>query len=195
MRRLNKSFRMKQKNNYCMLHYFFMRALIIGRFQPFHNGHAMVVQEAKKYELIFAIGSAYESFTFENPFTAGERYEMIFSALKEKKIERFHIIPVPDINRYGVYVQHVEDIVPSFDVVISNNLLIQQLFEREGYKVVETSLFEREKYQGKVIRQRIAEGKEWESLVPISVAEFIKGIKGDERIRNLAKQDCKGRKI
>lgn len=167
-----------------------MRALIIGRFQPFHNGHAMMALKAKKYELIFAIGSAYESFTFENPFTAGERYEMIFGAMKEKNIN-FHIIAVPDINRYAVYARHVEEIVPSFDVVISNNPLIQQLFEREGYKIVEMPLFERDKYQGKVIRQRIANGEEWESLVPESVANFIKKIGGDERIRKLAREECR----
>jgi nicotinamide-nucleotide adenylyltransferase len=163
-----------------------MRALIIGRFQPFHKGHAKLAENSKKYELIFAIGSAYNSFSFENPFTGGERYEMIYNAMNELKIKKFFIAPVPDINRYGVYAKHVIDLVPSFDFVISNNILIKELFEREGYEVKETPFYNRKEYQGKVIRQKIAEGKKWEHLVPKSVAEFIRKIGGDERIRRLA---------
>ena len=163
-----------------------MRALIIGRFQPFHNGHAKLVENNKAYELIFAVGSAYNSFSFENPFTAGERCEMIYEAMEELGIKKFFVIPVPDINRYGVYAKHVVDLTPSFDIVISNNLLIKEIFEREGYKVVETPLYERDKYQGKIIRKRIAEGKEWEDLVPRRVAAYIKKIGGDRRIKKLA---------
>jgi len=163
-----------------------MRALLIGRFQPFHKGHAGMVEENRGYEIIFAIGSAYESFSFENPFTAGERNEMICEAMKELKIKRFHVIPVPDINRYGVYAKHVMDLVPSFDVVISNNPLIKELFEREGFKVVSTRMYNRRRYQGKVVRRWIAEGKNWEELVPERVAAYIKKIGGVERIKRLA---------
>lgn len=162
-----------------------MRALIIGRFQPFHKGHVFLVENSRKYELIFAIGSAYKSFSFENPFTAGERYEMIYNAMEELSVKKFFVVPVPDINRHGVYAKHLADLSPSFDVVISNNELIKEIFEREGYEVIKTGLHKREEYQGKVIRKRIAEGKEWESFVPESVAEFIKKIGGEERIRKL----------
>ncbi len=164
-----------------------MRALLIGRFQPFHKGHAGMVEENIKHEIIFAIGSAYESFSFENPFTAGERYEMICEAMKEMKMKRFHVVPVPDINRYGIYAKHVMDLVPSFDIVISNNPLVIELFEREGFKVVRTKMYNRRKYQGKIVRKWIAEGKKWEELVPKRVAAYIKKIGGDERIRKLAK--------
>lgn len=168
-----------------------MRALFIGRFQPFHKGHAKIAKEARKYEIIFAVGSAYESFTFDNPFTCSERYEMIILAMKESKIKNYYIVPVPDINRYGLYAKHVEEIVPPFDLVISNNQLIKELFEREGYKVVKTPLFKRNVYQGKIIRERIARKEKWENLVPKSVANFIKEINGEERIRDIAETGCK----
>jgi len=164
-----------------------MRALIIGRFQPFHNGHVYLVEKFKENEFIFAIGSAYESYSFENPFTAGERCEMIYKAMEELNVKKFYIIPVPDINRYGVYAKHVIDLVPKFDFVISNNKLIKILFEREGYEVKETGLHNRKEYQGKVIREKIAKKEKWEHLVPKKVAEYIKSIKGDERIQMLAK--------
>ncbi|MBS7649487.1 adenylyltransferase/cytidyltransferase family protein, partial [Candidatus Bathyarchaeota archaeon] len=67
----------------------FFRALYVGRFQPFHLGHL----EAAKYilqnarEIIIVVGSAQESHTLENPFTAGERVYMIRLALNEANID------------------------------------------------------------------------------------------------------------
>ncbi len=165
-----------------------MRALLIGRFQPFHNGHLKLVKHflGKGYEMIIGIGSAQESHTPRNPFTAGERYSMIERALED---ERCYIVPIPDIYRYGIWVSHVEDLVPSFSVVLSNNPLTKELFSREGYEIIETPLFNREEYSGTEIRKRILNDEEWESLVPPEVAEVIKNIKGIERIKNLAESD------
>ena len=52
-----------------------MKALYIGRFQPFHKGHLKILQKlAKKYdEIIIGIGSSQYSNTLENPFTSEER--------------------------------------------------------------------------------------------------------------------------
>ncbi|MEM0023032.1 MAG: adenylyltransferase/cytidyltransferase family protein, partial [Archaeoglobaceae archaeon] len=49
-----------------------MRALFIGRFQPYHLGHHEVVKKILEEvdELIIGIGSAQESHSLENPFTA-----------------------------------------------------------------------------------------------------------------------------
>ena len=70
--------------------------LILGRFQPFHDGHASIVAEAIKHceKLIIAIGSSQESRTIKNPFTWQERgaiikYSIYFS-------ERIIAIPIPD---------------------------------------------------------------------------------------------------
>ncbi|EQD45121.1 nicotinamide-nucleotide adenylyltransferase, partial [mine drainage metagenome] len=52
-----------------------MRAFVVGRFQPFHNGHLHVIKEilSQYSSVIIGIGSAQYSHTMENPFTAGER--------------------------------------------------------------------------------------------------------------------------
>ncbi|KAA0009298.1 MAG: nicotinamide-nucleotide adenylyltransferase [Thermoplasmata archaeon] len=159
-----------------------MRALFIGRFQPFHLGHVEILKNFD-FEYVIAIGSAYESYTKENPFTAGERYEMIYEAMNEANIKKFYIVPVPDINRYGVYVKHLADLTPSFDKVITNKKVIREIFEREGYEVISTPLYKRKEYRGEVIRKRIAKKMPWEHLVPKSVANYIKKIKGVERIQ------------
>jgi len=164
-----------------------MRSLLIGRFQPFHNGHAELVKyAADKYdEVVIAIGSAYDSYTFRNPFTAGERYLMIHMALEEAGVSQYYIVPVPDINRYSVYAGHVAEMSPKFDIVLSNNPLIKEIFEKDGFRVEETPMFERNLYSGTEIRRRIAAGEEWRQLVPDAVARVIGDIKGEERIRGL----------
>jgi len=164
-----------------------MRALIIGRFQPFHNGHAELVKYAiQKYEeIVIIIGSAYESYTPRNPFTGGERYLMIRNSMEEMGIEKYYIVPVPDINRYGVYASHVSDLSPKFDIVLSNNPIIKEIFEKDGFEVSGTPLFEREKYSGTEIRHRMAEGRKWQNLVPDAVKKVIEEIKGEERVKKL----------
>ena len=79
-----------------------IRGIYIGRFQPFHKGHLYAVKEVLNEvdELIIGIGSAQESHTLENPFTAGERMLMIKSALAEAGVDSYkvYIVPIPDLS-------------------------------------------------------------------------------------------------
>ena len=75
----------------------FMRGLYIGRFQPYHLGHQAVLEKIAKEveEIVIVIGSAQESHTPENPFTGGERMEMIYAALSESDLrERCIVTPL-----------------------------------------------------------------------------------------------------
>ncbi|MDY6764546.1 MAG: adenylyltransferase/cytidyltransferase family protein, partial [Halobacteria archaeon] len=61
-----------------------MRGFFVGRFQPFHRGHLHFTEEisTEVEGVIVGIGSAQESHTQHNPFTAGERVSMITKALE-----------------------------------------------------------------------------------------------------------------
>ncbi len=165
-------------------------ALMIGRFQPFHLGHLQVIETITKESdyTIVGIGSAQYSHTFENPFTAGERHLMISRSLKEAGLEHLFLVPLVDINRYSIWVSHVESLVPPFDAIYSNNPLTRRLFNEAGYEVRESPLFNREQYSGTEIRRRMLEGEEWEHLVPDAVSRTIHEIDGVERINDLMKE-------
>jgi len=152
-----------------------MRALVVGRFQPFHKGHLQAVEEvlSKCDELIIVIGSAEESHTWNNPLTASERYQMILSSLPRKEHKRLHIIPVRDINRYAIWVNHIESYVPSFDAVFSNSSITRSLFSQVGYDVRKTKAYNHKLYNGSEIRKRIAEGGRWKHLVPAPVSLMV----------------------
>jgi len=164
-------------------------ALLIGRFQPFHNGHLEVIRTIAKEcdRMIVGIGSAQLSHTFENPFTAGERHLMISRAFHDEGLDNFFLVPIMDVNRYAVWVAHVSSLVPPFQAVYSNNPLTRRLFEEAGHEVRSAPMFNRDVYSGTEIRKRIVSGKEWEHLVPRGVSETIREVKGDERLRDIMK--------
>jgi len=163
-----------------------MKALFIGRFQPFHKGHLKIIKDAciKYEEVIIGIGSSQYSNTSENPFTKNERNEMINNSLNEEAISNFKIVFIPDIHNPPKWVDHVLSIVSNFDVILSNNDFIEKLFLEKGFTVIKTQLYEKERYSGNVIRNKIKNDEKWEDLVPDEVTKVIKRINGVERIKS-----------
>ena len=169
-----------------------MRAFFIGRFQPYHLGHHKVIKSILNEvdELIIGIGSAQESHSLENPFTAGERVWMISMALNEIKTDKkIYIIPLEDIKRNSLWVAHVREMVPPFDVVYSNNPLVKRLFKEAGIEVRGTHMYNRVEYQGTEIRRKMVNGEDWKEYVPKAVAELIEAIDGISRIREIVGKD------
>ncbi|WP_457752892.1 nicotinamide-nucleotide adenylyltransferase [Thermococcus sp.] len=165
------------------------RGLFVGRFQPVHNGHIKALEFvfSQVDEVIIGIGSAQASHTLKNPFTTSERMEMLIRALDEARFQRkYYLIPLPDINFNAIWATYVVSMVPKFDVVFTGNSLVAQLFREKGYDVIVQPMFRKDILSATEIRKRMIEGKPWEELVPKSVAEYIKEIKGVERIRMLA---------
>lgn len=166
-----------------------MRGLFIGRFQPLHLGHVKVINfaMARCDTLILGIGSAQYSHTLENPFTAGERFEMLLSVF-DKKVEakKLFILPIPDVHNHNLWVSHVESLLPAFDMVFASNPLTELLFSKKGYKVEAVPVYDRERFSSSEVRRRIIYGENWEELVPPEVSEYIKKIDGVRRIRALS---------
>ena len=170
-----------------------VRAVFIGRFQPFHYGHLYAIKTilGEVNELILVVGSAQMSHEYNNPFTAGERIEMIQSALDAEKIDRYRymIIPIIDAPAHRVWVSQVESQIPRFDVVYSNQSLTRRLLIEAGYEVRGIKLYERGKFEATEIRRRILNGEDWQDLVPIEVHKIVIEIDGENRIRDLNKTD------
>ncbi|OIO22101.1 nicotinamide-nucleotide adenylyltransferase [Candidatus Micrarchaeota archaeon CG11_big_fil_rev_8_21_14_0_20_47_5] len=165
-----------------------MTGLFIGRFQPFHLGHLNAIKYAlsKCSSLIILVGSAQKSRTRENPFTAKERMEMISRTLKaEGLLSRCKILPITDIECDGNWVSHVVKTAPKFDALYTNNPLAIKLFSSAGFAVKKIPFFSRKSLEATKIRKLMAEGKDWEKLVPKEVAKFIGEINGIGRMMSL----------
>jgi nicotinamide-nucleotide adenylyltransferase len=166
------------------------RGFYIGRFQPYHQGHhAMVERIADDVdELVLGIGSADQSHTARNPFTAGERVEMVTKATAEMDLITY-AVPIEDLNRNAVWVSHVQSMSPRFDVAYSNNPLVVRLFGEAGVDVRQSPMFRREEFEGAEVRERMADGGDWQELVPSTVVETIEEIDGVNRLREVTDSD------
>ncbi len=165
------------------------RGLFIGRFQPFHKGHLAALEWIlnREDEVIVAIGSAQYSHSLRNPFTLGERIEMIWLTVKERGLaDKVIIAGVPDTNgKHSLWVPLLLSYVPSFQRAYTNDPLSQRLFREHGIEVLPIPFFNRSEYCATKIRELMLRGGEWEHLVPKPVAEYIKKIGGVERLREI----------
>ncbi|MEM1803032.1 MAG: nicotinamide-nucleotide adenylyltransferase [Desulfurococcaceae archaeon] len=173
------------------------RCLMIARFQPLHYGHLHALEYAFSIsnEVVVAVGMASQSHTPENPFTAGERIEMIRRALKWRNYDLSRVITVtiPTMEVSRVAVHYVKLYSPEFHTVLTLNPIIKQLFIEEGYDVVEPSIRDRTKFTGSEVRRLMAMGDpHWKELVPPPVAEYIEEIRGVERVKMLYREHIPG---
>ncbi|MDA3038623.1 MAG: adenylyltransferase/cytidyltransferase family protein [Actinomycetota bacterium] len=87
--------------------------VVIGRFQPFHNGHLRLVHRAMDVgeRCIVVLGSSQESRTERNPFTVDERRAMIEAGLDRAVRDRLRFVPVADLGDEPRWARNVEDLV------------------------------------------------------------------------------------
>ena len=160
------------------------RGLFIGRFQPFHLGHLQDIINALKEvdELVIGIGSSNEKHTKYNPFSVEERIEMIDLVLPNNAIDDYTIFPIPDLHDDKKWVEHIETLVPEFDIVYTGNRWTERCFKGK-YKVKRVDMLKG--VSSTIIRNRILKNKNWQSLVPKKVVGYISKIRGVERVKKI----------
>ena len=164
------------------------KGLFVGRFQPFHLGHLATVKFAlsRLEELIIIIGSAQTSHEIKNPFTAGERIQMIKDSLVEDSsvdMKKILLIPVSDVNMHSLWTHQVDILVPKYNVVFTNDILTALLFKQREIEVVQPSLYRRKELSATEVRSRMAKDEDWKELVTIQTAKVVEDIHGIERIK------------
>jgi bifunctional NMN adenylyltransferase/nudix hydrolase len=87
--------------------------VFIGRFQPFHNGHQMIIDAALKVanrKVIVLVGSVNKPRSIKNPFDEMQRTEMIFNGYSLQDRERIRVGYVAD-NMYkdDVWIRNVQE--------------------------------------------------------------------------------------
>lgn len=164
------------------------RALFIGRFQPFHHGHYYAIKKLlKKFdELVIVVGSSEDCFSNENPFTCGERIEMIRSCFGKRDLARMIIVPIPDVNDNRIWVDHVLMHIPLIHEVYSNNQLVKLLFSKHGILVKSMDFHDRGAKEGSFIRKLMVTGDAtWKRHIPKPATEYLESIEAEKRIKKI----------
>ena len=154
------------------------RGLFVGRFQPLHKGHINSIKYClnKVDELVVVIGSSDKSFEFKNPFTAGERIEIIREAIckeiKKETLQKIFLIPVPDIGIHRLWTYNIDLLVPKYSIVFTNDQFTAMLFKERGIQIIHPELIDREILSATEVRYRIANDKNWKELVSVDYCQI-----------------------
>jgi len=135
--------------------------VVLGRFQPFHRGHAMMLEEAEKIriknhpnlKLIIAIGSSNRPETLRNPWSATERIEMISSWLENEAHIDAVLLAIPDIEDPPNWVSHAEKYHGGSGIFFSSDSYSCELYEKSGWNIISMPLMKRDDFEGWRVRE------------------------------------------
>ena len=141
-----------------------MNGLLIGRFQPFHLGHLEALRFAlsKVDKLWVGLGSSNKPTQKNNPFSANERKKMILSSIDESIKKKIEIFFIPDFEDHKKWVEHIDTIVPKFDIVFTNDDMTKYLYSKRQIEVIAIPFTNRDILSGTNIRDLILSDQPWE---------------------------------
>ena len=123
--------------------------IVLGRFQPFHKGHAYLLEAAlEKGPTVIAIGSSQAESSMDNPWSADEREDMIRSWLDGRDAK---IVKIPDINDPPNWVEHATKYHGEGTLVTSDEST-SSLYEAANFPVDWVDLNNRESFEGWRVR-------------------------------------------
>ncbi len=133
------------------------RCIVLGRFQPFHLGHASLVKAAVEHadggEVVVAIGSAQAGWEANNPWTAEERQAMV-EAWAASSGHSVNVVHLEDINDPPNWVEHAAKAHGEGTLVTSDGPTAD-LYRTAGWEVHDVALSERETLEGWRVRQSV----------------------------------------
>ena len=166
-----------------------MRGLVVGRFQPFHNGHLALIRHAIERcgSVVVAIGSANAKPGSRNPFTAAERRQMVEAVFpRETAAGVLTCVEVPDLHDPPRYARHALQLTGPVDAVFGNDEATLVLFEREGLRVESPGLVDRSSFEASALRALIAaDDQAWRKSVPPAVVQLLLKWDAARRLRGL----------
>lgn len=165
-------------------------ALFLGRFQPFHRGHFDALQQIFETgefgRILIGIGSTDENYSFENPLTAGERWQIIDEVLKENGIspEKYAVLPARNINQFALWPRYICQLFPPFDAIFSGSAFVRNLWKQEP-KIEVRSFEKRVPLSATEVRNQILIGGPLEGFLFPSTITLCEQFTVRERLSNL----------
>lgn len=163
--------------------------LLVGRWQPFHNGHLeMVNQSASKVDTLYlGIGSINKN-DGKNPFSPSERKLMITNSVSNDVKDKLRIFFVPDFADDKKWIECINYLVPKHDVVFSSDSRMTSLYASSGKYVREIKLLQRDLLSGTNMRKMLLEGKDISEHVPKGTRDVI-SMKPDKILMELLQKN------
>ncbi len=107
---------------------------------------------------------------------------MIIYYIDSKLANRIKIYYIPDVDDHEKWTYSIDSIVPSYDLVFSNDKFTQSLYQKRKKQVIAVPLKNRESLSGTLIRSKIANNQNWEESVPNGAKKILQKISTKERL-------------
>jgi cytidyltransferase-like protein len=135
--------------------------VVLGRFQPFHRGHAQLIKAAEEWRrfnasempLVIVIGSSNRPESMQNPWSSEERIAMLNTWLGAEGIVDVSIVSAPDIEDPPNWVVHAERYHGVAGIFFTSDIPSAELYENAGWPVVMSSLEQRDSFEGWRVRE------------------------------------------
>lgn len=158
-----------------------MKAGVIGRFRPLHNGAARMLETLCSIysELLIGIGSA-NIYNHRNPFTAEETEEILHLYLgpRQPNYKIVKLIDTGHIPEYSDGQMWRKQVITHFskiDLLVTSNPYVEKLLNQD-YKIVHPATLIPKDQQipikGSMVRMAMALGEEYTDLMPPEVAVY-----------------------
>ena len=158
---------------------------ILGRWQPVHIGHQAAIQSlcAHFHRVVIGIGSS-NIHDYRNPFSLDEVKDML--RLSIGKTSNFTLMPIPDMIDDQEWRRKVIHEFGQPEYFITANPYVKSLLN-ENYLVSHPANFIPEERKiavsASLVRRQMAQGGDWQSLVPAKVSQYISSQQLDVRFR------------
>lgn len=165
-------------------------AVIIGRFQPMHEGHqyGLIEPTRRDYDrVIIGIGVSTEEPSCHDPLLYEERARMI-----EQVYDDIETVPIYDQGDDTDWQEEVEATIDdvleddSFTVVTGNDWVASCLDDDDtSYDVSlldEPEMYQRDTYSGTEVRERASRNDRWHELLDDAVATYLDDIGFEQRL-------------
>lgn len=112
------------------------RALLVVRAQPFHRGHLALAQRAFALaeELVLVVAAADRAYTARDPFTAGERLQLVRAGLGDLSA-RTWLIALPAPTWPAMALAQLAFVAPTYDTIVAHNPILRAMAEQQGKHV------------------------------------------------------------
>lgn len=158
---------------------------MVARWRPVHLGHAPVLRALcdRAGTALIGIGSA-NRYNYRNPFTLAETEAMIRLVLPGRT--NYRLIPVPDLDDGPRWRVMIRDLFGPLDLFVTDNPYVAKLMAND-YPVIRpvALVLEEEKVaiDGAMVRRAMAQGQDWQALVPPEIAAYLTAHRLDQRFR------------
>lgn len=114
------------------------RAVVVLRAQPVHVGHVHLIEQAAAIadEVVVVVAAAERAYTPTDPFTAGERLQLVRASLPPTIAVRCWWLALPGPAWSAMAVTQLRFWLPPFELVVTNNPVLRAMAEAEGIAVL-----------------------------------------------------------